>query len=227
VEKIAGIIGYLTMYATHLWLRKKLLKRLHYQQRRGNVIRDRKACLEEIDTLPDYIFRQMFRMTRPMFTALLEKINTVLPDKGEQNEMASRNCKGSRGQPLGNKTKLYATLRFLAGGSPWDICLAYRIGFGSFYAKTDWGVIWPIMRAIDQAYDISLDVTNTQKLDDMAKEYAAIMPVSGEVFDGCVMAIDGWVMMTRKPKRNEVKRVTSYRNRKGCWAIVVLAGNIA
>jgi hypothetical protein len=51
------------------------------------------------------------------------------------------------------------------------------------------------------------------------------MPVSAEVFNGCILALDGLVVMTRKPKINEVKRVTSYRNRKGCWAIVVLAGN--
>ena len=81
------------------------------------------------------------------------------------------------------------------------------------------------MRAINKTYNIILDVSDTTKLDKMAKEFADIMPVSAEVFNGCILALDGLVIMTRKPKINEVKRVTSYRNRKGCSAIVVLAGN--
>jgi hypothetical protein len=128
-------------------------------------------------------------MNRTVFQNVLDKINTVLRDR-DDDVMAIRNVKG-------NKNKLYATLRFLAGGSPWDICLACPIGFGSFYAKSDRGVIWPIMKAINKTYNISLDVSDTTKLDKMAKEFADIMPVSAEVFDGCILALDGLVIMTK------------------------------
>ena len=43
--------------------------------------------------------------------------------------------------------------------------------------------------------------------------------------DKCVMAIDGWVCKTRQPTLKEVgNTIGSYRNRKQCWAILVLAG---
>mgnify|MGYP003387012646 CR=1 FL=1 len=42
--------------------------------------------------------------------------------------------------------------------------------------------------------------------------------------EGCVTAIDGWVAVTRKPYWHEVTDVMSYRNRHGCWGLVVLAG---
>lgn len=38
------------------------------------------------------------------------------------------------------------------------------------------------------------------------------------------MAIDGWVVRTRKPHHNEVDNVMAYRNRHGCWGLVVMAG---
>ena len=41
---------------------------------------------------------------------------------------------------------------------------------------------------------------------------------------GCVTAIDGWVAKTRKPNRDEVVDIMAYRNRDGCWGLVVLAG---
>jgi hypothetical protein len=168
VNKVAGLISILLLQGAHVWLKKKQAKVIKKTSRRGNFVRDRKSLITEIDLLPDYIFKQMFRMNRAVFQSVLDKINTVLRDR-DDDVMAIRNVKGKMGQSLGNKTKLYATLRFLAGGSPWDICLAYRIGFGSFYAKSDRGVIWPIMRAINKTYNISLDVSDTTKLDQMAK----------------------------------------------------------
>jgi len=38
------------------------------------------------------------------------------------------------------------------------------------------------------------------------------------------MAIDGWVVRTRKPHHNEVDNTMAYRNRHGCWGLVVMAG---
>ena len=103
----------------------------------------------------------------------------------------------------------------------WDICLAMGIGFGSFFAD-NLGVLYPILDAIDEAFSIGLDL-NPEKLTEQANAFANICPISSNVFDGVVLAIDGWVMRTRQPYRSEVAgEVMSYRNRKGCWGIVVL-----
>ena len=48
-----------------LWKKKKILKRL----RRGTVKRDREAVLEEMNELPNYVFKSMFRLDRSFFFA--------------------------------------------------------------------------------------------------------------------------------------------------------------
>ena len=55
----------------------------------------------------------------------------------------------------------------------------------------------------------------------MAEEFSQFS--YGELF-GCVSAVDGWVARTRKPFPSEVSDITAYRNRHGCWGLVVLAG---
>jgi hypothetical protein len=63
----------------------------------------------------------MFRMKRDRFEKLY---NTLEPLPYAPNEaMAQR----SLGSMASNKTKLYCTLRKLAGGSYLDICLAYGV----------------------------------------------------------------------------------------------------
>ena len=55
----------------------------------------------------------------------------------------------------------------------------------------------------------------------MATDFATYS--NGEL-RGCVTAIDGWVARTRKPHHREVEDIMAYRNRHGCWGLVVLAG---
>jgi hypothetical protein len=138
----------------------------------------------------------------------------------------SRNIKNDEGTPISLKTKLLATLRYLAGGSKWDICLVFGIGFGSFFADNSLGIIYPILDAIDQSFSIGLDLDNDEVLKKQSADFANIFPPSAEIFNGVILAIDGWVMRTRQPYASEVdENVMSYRNRKGCWGIVVLANN--
>jgi hypothetical protein len=65
----------------------------------------------------------------------------------------------------------------------WEICLAFKIGFGSFFATNTSGVVWPTCDAIDASYSIGLDPNNIDELKKMAEEFSYIAPYSGEVFD--------------------------------------------
>ena len=79
---------------------------------------------------------------------------------------------------------LLATLRFLAGGMKWDICLSLDIGFGS---------------------EIGLPLSDKEEMRKIADEFAGTCGNSSEQFWGCVMAIDGWVCATRKPYEGETE----------------------
>lgn len=184
--------------------------------KKANVKRPRWFALQEIDKLPDGEFASMFRMSREGFNQLLELVS---PFMHESNEIRA---KASSGSIISKKTKLFASLRFLAGGSFHDIILAFGLAKGSFFSTDpEKGVLWPTLEAIDQAFTIGLPVDDPAELDKIAADFGKYS--HGEL-PGCVMAIDGWVAKTRKPFHSEVVDVMAYRNRHDCWGLVVLAG---
>ena len=132
------------------WLKKKLLQRANRLLRKGNVRRDREEAIRLIDEFPDYIFKSMYRLDRTAFDSVLEKLETINPKNTNTEIYSRRSVADSRGQPIANKTKLLCTLRFLAGGSKWDIAFAHRVGWGTFFADTRNDIVWPTMDAIDK-----------------------------------------------------------------------------
>jgi hypothetical protein len=99
-------------------------------------------------------------------------------------------------------------------------CLGYpnQLFFSDFPEK---GVVWPVIDAIDAAFTIGLPMNNIVALQRLADEFSILS--HGEL-KGCVTAIDGWVAQTRKPYPSEAEDIMAYRNRHGCWGLVVLAG---
>jgi len=200
------------------YLKKKILKRrinlakLAKRLRSGNVGRDREAALKEIDQLPEYVFKAIFRVSRDVFDQILNKISAHLPSNPDLDHVVN-NVEGKKGQTLPTKVKLLATLRYMAGGMKWDICLALKIGFGSFFQENKYGVVWPILDAIDQSYSIGINLNDEEDLRKKAQDFADIHPNSAAYFKGCILAIDGLVMHTRQPYKRETDNVMSYRNR--------------
>ncbi len=59
----------------------------------------------------------------------------------------------------------------------------------------------------------------------MADSFSRKLPTPVvDIFKGCVLAIDGWVMQTRMPNSAEVNSPKDFYNRKGFYGVVVLAG---
>jgi hypothetical protein len=104
-----------------------------------------------------------------------------MPDTNQQM------AKSSSGSSIPNATKLYATLRYLAGGSFHDICFAWGIAKSSFF-DPEKGVLWPAIKAIDESFFIGLPINDEMKLVQMAREFTEY--TKGELH-GCVTAVDG------------------------------------
>jgi hypothetical protein len=114
---------------------------------------------------------------------------------------------------------LAATLRWIAGGCYLDICFEFGIGESTFY-KED-GVLWGTMFAINKYMSIEFPFGDEDKMDSIAEGFSECC---GGELRNCVLAVDGWVCHTRAPFASEVENIVSYRNRKDCFGIVVLAG---
>jgi hypothetical protein len=206
--------------ATNRWLQQKHQRNVSSGRtggrERGNRHRNRGYALREVEFLRDSEFAKHFRMTRAGFEQLLVLVEPFLHDTDE------RMAQISSGFMVTKRTKLYTTLRWLAGGSYIDICFGWALSEAAFYSTVpEKGVVWPVIEAIDQAFEIGLPMHDEVALTKLADEFATFS--GGELY-GCVTAIDGWVARTRKPFHKEVDDVMAYRNRHGCWGLVVLAG---
>ena len=132
-------------------------------KRRGNRRRDRGYAQVEVDELSDSNFITMFRMNRENFERLLRLISPILHESDEAMAMLSS------GSTITKRTKLYATLRWLAGGSYLDICFAWGISYTSFFTTDPAkGVVWPVVEAIDVAFTIGLPAHDVESLETMA-----------------------------------------------------------
>jgi len=184
--------------------------------RARNRHRNRGYALNEVNNLSDDEFSSMFRMSRLGFNRLLDLVSPFLSETDV--EMATI----SSGSAITKATKLFVTLRYLAGGSHLDLCFAWGISKSAFFSTDPCrGVIWPTIKAIDESFTIGLPVHDPVELERLSTEFAVYS--HGEM-TGCVTAIDGWVARTRKPTNSEVDEIVAYRNRHDCWGLVVLAG---
>jgi hypothetical protein len=181
-----------------------------------NRHRDRGGSLDEIDNYSDADFQAMMRMTRVAFEELFTLVAPFLHDTNEA--MAIR----SSGKAIAKKTKLYVTLCWLPGGSHLDLCFGWRVSKAAFFSTDPArGCLWPTIEAIDKALVLGVPFHDREALVKLSDEYASY--TNGQM-KGCIMAIDGWVARTRKPFVSEVGDVNAYRNRHGCWGLVILAG---
>jgi hypothetical protein len=77
------------------------------------------------------------------------------------------------------------------------------------------------MQALNEMFEIGLPLSSLPELQRVAREYSKFS--NGHIKD-IVTAIDGWVCRTRCPTSEEVMFPAHYRNRKGFFGIVVIAG---
>ena len=88
-------------------------------------------------------------------------LKNIYPLLEKDQQKASLNGSGGVISP---EIMLLATLRFLAGGMKWDICLSLDIGFGSSWGER--GVIWPTLHALDtlDEYEIGLPLSDKEEM---------------------------------------------------------------
>ena len=124
-------------------------------QRRG--VRQLKE--EEAWSLPASLFRRMFRCSKNAFQRLCSQIQPIL-----------ERVRVGRGRPssLSCRIRLMCLLRWLAGGSYFDICFAFSLPYNSFHNWV-YGPVYPVAVALDALpeLDIKLPMDNKQKMDEI------------------------------------------------------------
>ena len=140
-------------------------------------------------------FRRHLRMSYESFCILLDQIRDTIDTADE--EMASL-----RGGKIIPEIHLYATLRYLAGGSYLDICVFCGISVSSFYV-----IVWRTIHAVNKTIQINFPVSQ----EECAKVAAGFEDISHcGVIKNCVGAIDGYLLEIHTPWKCHAKNVRSY-----------------
>lgn len=100
-----------------------------------------------------------------------------------------------------------------------DLCFAWGISMSVFFSSR--GVLWPTIEAIEEHFQLGLDLDNIEQLNHQA---AGFRRHSNGVMTNCVAAIDGLIVKTRAPTAAETSAPKHYRSRKGGFGVLVLAG---
>lgn len=98
--------------------------------------------------------------------------------------------------------RLYATIRYLAGGSYTDICVFCKISMQSFYR-----IVWQTIHAINR----SIKIEFPSLPEDCAILASAFEKISyAGVISNCVGALDGYLLAINTPSKKSAKNVRSY-----------------
>lgn len=178
--------------------------------RARHVERQRLDWVQHCTSLDDHEFTRYYRVDKPTFQHILERLRPALTT---DEEMARRGSSG----PISPELQLSMTLRFLAGGSYLDIMLLHGVHRSTFFV-----IIWRVIDAINntESFALCFPIDDADKLSDISKKFMSNRK-SPSAMSGCVGALDGLCIEIIRPKN--VLNSRSYFNRKGFFAIPLQA----
>ena len=224
-------------------LRKQLSTRQAKQHAAENrQCRQRTSWSSFQSRLTDKQFRRYFRMERECFQFLCERIIANVGEDAFKSEEYLYDLKHghiavedkhinilhaheqSTGGFVSGEVKLALTLRLLAGGSYMDLALLFDVGFSTAYeilhkVIKEWILDDRLVKinGIDYCED-------DLRIAKVAREFAK---KSNNAINGCIGAIDGWIVKIRKPSISKdlynSSDPKSFFSRKGFFGINVQA----
>lgn len=140
-------------------------------------------------------FRRHLRMSYDSFCVLMDHLRDHI-------YVGDDRMGSLRGGIIILELHLYATIRYLAGGSYSDICIFCGFSVPAFYQ-----VLWRTIHAINKAIKVTFPST-VEECALLASQFEAIS------YDGaiknCVTVVDGYLLAIQTPSKAEAKNVRSY-----------------
>ena len=160
--------------------------------RKRNVKRNRAGLEEELRALDDQTFCRMFRMNKEIFFQLHEKCKSRIK---LQSERSDKMAKISSGSPVQTLTLLAATIRWLAGGSLWDISFMFKMSYKTIHAYK-----YKVISSINYTLRGNIMFPRSELgLAALAKGFAGIGRGMGGAIPGVVAAVDSVCVQRKAP----------------------------
>ena len=189
--------------------------------RAANRHRDRTGLEAELRQLDDATFLRMFRMGKAAFFALHDKCSSrIKPATPLSHKMAGV----SSGSPVHSLLLFAGTIRWLAGGSMWDIAFMFRMSYKTIHACK-----YAVMHAINYVLRGNIVFPQTERgLQCLADGFASICSGKGRAIPSVVAAVDSVCVQRKAPGAKNVgdvftSSIAQAFNRKGYFATTVLA----
>ena len=189
------------------------------------------------ERISDRMFFRMYRMNRPCFHMLCDKIERTIGRDEFKSEKYIKELRAlkyatpksriyhcacrSGGDYIQGELKLALTLRYLAGASYLDLFMAYSVQAN--YIVT-------IVQEVKREWLCNNDILpmnfysdvlqNGTRMEEIRRQFGES---SGGILNGCIGAIDGWLVKIRCPTLAEVPNPGKYMCRKGFFALNVQA----
>jgi hypothetical protein len=159
-------------------------------------------------TLGPKPFKRRFKMNRPQFDDLVEKIKPIVEVNDRGKDMARR----SSGSFVPAALQLAATLRWLAGAH--HACQEdnYSLGKTTFF-KSVWKCVYALDFVLPRPDFDPKDEGGLRALAD------GMYVRSGRIVPGCVGALDGMAVHIDRPTLKDTAAPLSYKNRKKYYSV--------
>jgi hypothetical protein len=198
----------------------------------------RKSWSAFVERLTERQFRRYFRMSKELFTILCRQIEGCIGSaqfKGEEylegimnpqhrDQVHHRNNilfahAHTTGGIISGEVKLAVTLRILGGGSYLDLALLFESSFNHTHKIVKHVVKnWLTHESFYPINGIAY-CQDDEKMEEVALQFSR---ASRGVINGCIGALDGWVVKIKKPSaRDGVENPQSFYSRKGYYGINV------
>jgi hypothetical protein len=160
--------------------------------RKPNIKRNREGLVQELHNLDDTTFTRMFRMPQHVFFQLHEK---CAPKIKAESAKAHRMARLSSGSAVSTVILFAATIRWLAGGSLWDIAFMFKMSY-----KTIHSYKFKVIRAINCTLRGNiLFPTSDAGLQSLAQGFAGISRGMGGAIPRVVAAVDSVCIQRKAP----------------------------
>jgi len=146
--------------------------------------------------LHENLFHVKYRMSLLAFDKLLDLLSPKLKLNAKFARMA-----GSK--PISTDIMLHCTIRYLARGSYHDICATAFISRPSFFH-----LVWHTIDVINSCDTLNIDLPRLHELDQLRSGFYQIS--TDGVMDGCIGALDGYLMRITAPSHRECDNVSAY-----------------
>ena len=219
--------------------KKKKLSKVRRKSARQRRFRERKSWAMFKANLTDRQFRRYFRMSKDCFESLCD---SIIENVGKRqfkseaylsefkgalagNDLRSTNITRAHDETTGGfisgEIKLALTLRILGGGSYLDLAILFETGFSYPYeifhdVINNWILDDKLVKinGIDYCCD-------DERMKEVALQFARS---SNGVLNGCIGALDGWIVKIIRPsKRDKVRNPKSFYSHKVLFGINVQA----